>query len=235
MPLLSALALATTIAAAPQEPRPDCAAFASDRVMIIANPEVARQGQTLSLRAYSPRLNEASVTIPLVCLSDWRIAPEGAAALTDDGGLAIAPDAPAGQTLTVGATAPSGFASWETRIVGANEIVLTGFWRQVDVTCPQGGTPSEPVRELEFTALGGFSVTFQPFETYRDYWGKITFDAGGGMLSLEVEDGNYRPSGAILSGRATLEGSRLTLDGFNLGDRAATRPVTPCRYVFEKV
>ena len=49
------------------------------------------------------------------------------------------------------------------------------------------------IGELEFRADGTFSVTWVPFETYRDYWGRYTLDLRTGRLNLQVETGNYVP------------------------------------------
>ena len=113
--------------------------------------------------------------------------------------------------------------------------ILVGLWRQVEIEC-SGAQPSELVRELEFKAPGAFSVTFLPFETYRDYWGQVDFDPAAGRLTLTVEGGNQEPENAILSGSAHLEGDgrRLVLEGFNLGNAHHYNSGWPCRYVFAR-
>lgn len=232
--IVVAMSAAAIFVAPAQEAAPDCTAFVDDRVVIAADPNVARQGTTIRLTAYSPQGPAGPKILPLACLTDWQIMPEGAASLTDDGGLAIAADAPAGEPLTITAQAPGGATRLTTPIIGSDEIVLTGRWRQVEVTCPDGVAPEARVGELEFYPSGGFSVTYQPFESYRDYWGTTTFDPAAGRLSLTIEDGNAVPDAPLLSGSAVRDDTRLTLNGFYLGDRGRNQAPTPCRYVFEK-
>jgi hypothetical protein len=217
-------------------PAEDCSAFLQDRVLLAIDPPVARQGETVRVRAYSPQGPYAPKTIPLSCMRNWTINPAGAGSYSADHSLlTIAADAPVGDILTLGADAPGGFAYLTTALVGRDDVVLTGRWGQIEIDCPNGPAPTEPVRELEFDAMGGFSVTYLPFETYKDFWGKARFDAAGRRMELTIEAGNYRPAGAILSGPAYLDDQgRLVLDGFHLGDRQNV-PATPCRYVFAKV
>ncbi len=214
-----------------------CAAFADDRVLLTSDPGVARQGETISLRAYVLQGPYAAKDVPLECLAGWIIAPTGAATLSlDHSRLTIAADAPAGELLTVEAQGPGGFAHLTTTLIGRDERVLTGRWRQVDVDCPTGSEPREPVRELEFNAMGGFAVTYLPFETYKDYWGKARFDDARGHLLLTVQGGNREPRNPLLEGEARLGANgRLTLNGFHLGAQDPLTPARPCRYVFARL
>lgn len=215
----------------------ECAAFANDRVLLTSDPGVARQGETISLRAYVLQGPYASKDVPLGCLAGWMIAPTGAASLSPDHSrLTIAANAPAGELLTVEAQGPGGFAHLTTTLIGRDEQVLTGRWRQVEVDCPTGSDPREPVRELEFDARGGFAVTYLPFETYKDYWGKARFDKARGRLALAVEGGNREPRNPLLEGEARLGADgRLTLNGFHLGAQDPLIPARPCRYVFARL
>lgn len=214
----------------------ECAAFANDRVVLTAHPPTARQGETLTLRAHVPQGPYAPKSVPITCLTQWTVHPAGAASVSPlDGRLTIAPDAPAPEILTVGAQAPGGFAHLTTALVGRDDLVLTGRWSQVEIDCGEAAPPKEPVRELEFDSLGGFSVTYLPFETYRDYWGQARFDATLGKLDLTVTGENFTPRDPILSGPVRLDAEgRLILDGFNLGEREPTRRPGPCRYVFAR-
>jgi hypothetical protein len=109
---------------------------------------------------------------------------------------------------------------------------FTGYWKQDSITCT-GENPSEPVRELEFTADGAFSVTYLPFETYRDYWGQAAYEADTNLLALSVTGGNQIPVLATLTGEASfLADGKLVLDGFFLSSPHQTGGV--CRYVFAR-
>jgi hypothetical protein len=92
-------------------------------------------------------------------------------------------------------------------------LKIVGTWRQSDAECG----PAQPVRELIFEADGRYSVTWLPFETYRDYWGRYHYDPRAMRLSLTVEGGNYNPPDRALSGEARVADGALTLRGISLG------------------
>lgn len=228
------------VPAAPVEPAPvgSCGFFRSHPVAIWIDAEVVRPGDTLPLRAGSTLGRASGVMapdpMPTTCLSDWRIAPAGAAVVSADGAsLTVAPDAPVGATLILEANTPGEPARYETRIVGRDEIVLTGRYSQREVDCGAAERPARPIRELVFGPAGRFSVTWEPFETYVDYWGDYVWDPAEGRLALTVTGGNRHPGGdARLEGPVEIDadGRRLILLGFNLGD--AFNGGAPCRYVF---
>lgn len=214
----------------------ECAAFIADRVLLTIGAEVARQGATVPLRAYVPQGPYSPKQVPLTCLRGWTVNPAGSAEISiDPPTLTIAANAPAGEILTLGADAPGGFAYLTTMLVGRDELVLTGRWRQTDVECAEGPPPPEPIRELIVNAMGEYSVTWMPFETYKDYWGKARFDAAGRRLTLTVDGGNRPPVGAQLEGEASIDAEgRLILDGFHLGPENHIGPAHRCRYVFTR-
>ncbi len=104
----------------------------------------------------------------------------------------------AAQPATVGAQAQPGGSA------------LAGRWHQSSPVCAGGDPAPMPVAELEFDAdaAGRFAVTFVPFETYKDYWGRYRFDPASGALVLTVERGNAVPEDLDLDGRA-----RFAADG----------------------
>lgn len=216
----------------------ECAPFRFHPVAVWIDAEVVRQGDTLPLRAGSI-LGRASGLLtpepmPTTCLSDWRITPEGVAVVSADGSsLTVAPDAPAGTTLTLDARSPGEPARYQTRIVGRDEVILTGRYSQVEVDCGEAERPARPIRELVFGPTGRFSVTWEPFETYADYWGEFAWDPAAGRLALKITGGNRHPgANARLEGSVEVQahGRRLVLQGFNLGD--VLNGGAPCRYVF---
>lgn len=71
---------------------------------------------------------------------------------------------------------------------------LEGVWSQ-----PRKECGASSIGELEINR-GGFSVTWQPFESYKDYWGSYTFDRAEsdgieGTLVIEPSGGNFMPFG----------------------------------------
>jgi hypothetical protein len=253
-PLISAVLSASGILAAcagapePAAARPDepalseaCAAFRFHPVALWIDAEVVRQGDSAPIKAGSI-LGRASGDVtpdpmPTTCLSDWRVTPAGAAVVSADGSsLTVAADAPAGATLTLEARTPGEPARYATVIVGRDERVLTGRYSQTEVDCGGAERPARPIRELVFGPTGRFSVTWEPVETYTDYWGDYSWDAAAGRLALAITGGNRHPgANARLEGAVEVEadGRRLVLDGFNLGD--ALNGGAPCRYVFGKI
>jgi hypothetical protein len=69
-----------------------------------------------------------------------------------------------------------------------------------------------------FEADGTFTVTWFPFEVYKDYWGTYTFGLEQGTLTLTIDTGNYIPEEFDGEGTFTFEeGGRLVLRDIWLG------------------
>ena len=116
-------------------------------------------------------------------------------------------------------TSPSGGAP-------ASAPAFVGTWHQFEADCPG----AEPVRELIFKADGHYSVTWAPFETYKDYWGAWRYDAATRVLTLSVEGGNYQPSDRVLSGEVSADAHQLSLGAISLGaPREGGRCMAPFR------
>src|ERR1700756_2565489 len=89
----------------------------------------------------------------------------------------------------------------------ASAPAFVGTWAQAEAEC----AGAQPVRELIFTADGRYSVTWAPFETYKDYWGAWRYDAATRVLTLSVDGGNYQPSDRVLSGEVSADAHQLSL------------------------
>jgi hypothetical protein len=188
---------------------------------------VFRQGATVGIRPQRDQMPAGYRDLPAECLSGWAI--EGPADLSADRqSLTIRPDAPPGSDIVLRYSVKGEPVVSRFRVVARDAVVLTGRWGQSEAT---GCEALEPVRELEF-GPERFSVTFMPFESYKDYWGTYRFDAATGALRLTVDGGNSTPPGLDLEGTARLEDGHLVLDGMFLGDRAGRVPEHSCRYRF---
>jgi hypothetical protein len=240
MPRLARLALLIAAAAGlaacaglapPEPPRlPDPACHAErDFAFLETSPNVYRQGAAIALRPMVDLSPAGQDELPPRCTSGWTVS--GPARLSaDHRTLTIDGAAPVGARIDVGFAWLGRPVTARLTVVARDAVVLTGTRSQRSVA---GCDSADPVRELEFGANGRFAVTFQPFETYRDYWGTYAFDAAAGSLRLTVEGGNFVPPGLILQGPATLVEGRLILTGFYLGTRnGAPPPPQGCTYQF---
>lgn len=191
--------------------------------------DVHRQGATIRITPRAARPPAGTRELPMHCTSDWAIT--GPATLSPDRrSITIAPDAPPGSAIRISYRAVTGPVQQTIVVIGRDEVVLTGTRGQRSV---EGCDVSMPVGELEFSVGNRFAVTFQPFETYKDYWGSYSFDPATGRLVMTVSGGNFQPPGLDLDGTARIEGNRLILEGMYLGSRdGRPPPAAGCRYVF---
>lgn len=113
-------------------------------------------------------------------------------------------------------------------VYDADARPLVGRWTQTaDPSC----STESIIRELKFNGDGTFSVTWMPFEAYKDYWGDFDYETQTGLLSLKPDGGNYVPDD-VSSGMVRLAGDTLTLmDGMSFG---ATRAGETCSAPFER-
>jgi hypothetical protein len=178
----------------------------------------------------------------------WKVEPEGkGAAISSNGLLTVDPRTPPHSRFIVTADIEQGRAQRSVGVLvyTSEDQPLVGFWREKsrsDCEAQNGTTPLLPIRELEFRAKGWFSVTWMPFETYRDYWGSYTADDSSGMLMLKIDQGNYVPEPFRGSGKFKFtEKSTLELTGVYLGwkntsgQAAPTQVSSKCRYIFSRL
>lgn len=112
---------------------------------------------------------------------------------------------------------------------------LVGSWKEMSAaSCddPTRIVEGDPIKELEFRADGTFSVVWDPFEVYKDYWGTYSFDRKSGNIALKVVNGNAVPALPDLDGTAKVEGTKLVLDQLSLGKQNANDAI--CRMEFER-
>jgi hypothetical protein len=177
-------------------------------------------GASVSLEAYwtdGPRSFERA---PRHCVTDVQFSPEGIVQLEPDGvSIRVADNAPGFALVTITGRVGGQSLEAQIRVVRPEEAPLRGTWRQTNSTCLNGLMPT-PIQELVFDAMGRFSVTWTPFEVYRDYWGAYRFDPAVKSFGAEVESGNNRPANLDLAGTASVVGDELILEDVWLGDPA---------------
>ena len=226
--LLSASTTAQAEEAQPP-PAPDTTClWPPDRINFVEfSTPVFRQGTTITILPKRDQMPAGYRDLPSECLSGWSI--EGAAELSADRRtLTIHPDAPPGSEIVLRFSVRGEPVAARLRVVARDAVVLTGTWGQ---TAAAGCETLEPVRELQF-GPDRFSVTFTPFESYKDYWGTYSFDPQTGALQLTVAGGNFTPGGLDLEGTARIEDGHLVLEGMYLGNRMGGPPEGGCRYRF---
>jgi hypothetical protein len=207
----------------------DCSAADASTVLVVQQTP-ARPGATLRIGAASGPWR--SNPVPVACLAGWRTSDHAVTLSPDHSSLIVGADAVAGRTVEVSTAAKGRRITTTVRIVGRDEIALTGYWKQDSVDCGTAATPGEPVRELHFDDKGGYSATFTPFESYKDYWGTFALDAASGAIAFAYDSGNLPAEGLDLTGTAALgDDGKLTLDGLFLGERGGPEGRS-CRYVF---
>lgn len=85
---------------------------------------------------------------------------------------------------------------------------FAGYWRE------SGGD----IRELVFSPDGTFSLTVHPFEVYKDYWGRYSYDLRKQSISFFIHGGNKKPEDADLNGFFRFDNAGdLVLDSIYFG------------------
>jgi hypothetical protein len=211
----------------PRQPDPACVPDFYNFAFLETDTKVFRQGATVKLMPSVNRQPAGEQQVPVRCTKGWAVT--GPATLSADRtSLTIAPDAPVGALVTVTYTYEGKPVKAQFHVIGRDEVVLTGRYSQRSL---EGCHAGDPVGELEFMPGNRFSVTYRPFESYRDYWGSYSFDPATRRLVLKPEGGNFVPPFVDLEGEAELVEGRLVLKDMFLGSRDAP-PQSGCTYRF---
>jgi hypothetical protein len=171
----------------------------------------------------------------------WSVEPsEGATIDAGTGRFTVEPGTPSGEVYTVTADVENGrrLVSVEVYVYTPEANPLVGLWREeAQLACDtsEDEVPEERIGELRFDADGTFSVTWMPFEIYKDYWGSYQFDSQQGTLHLDVEGGNYVPEDVDGSGSFLIdEQGRLVLRDMWLGTPHGGSGVAHCGHRFTR-
>jgi len=177
--------------------------------------------------------------VPVAADATWSITPaDGARIDPFTGILSIDASTPSGSVFMARAEIEGGLHVVETRVKTFTPETnpLIGYWGEVAQLACEGGAevaPAKAIAELVFDPDGAFSVTWVPFESYKDYWGTYTFDLAQGTLELSVTGGNTIPSDVDGHGEFAIDASgRLILTDLWLGTPSLERGPPNCGHRF---
>jgi hypothetical protein len=148
---------------------------------------------------------------PVDACASWSVDPSKGASIDPKKGLFAVDEAtPSGSVFTVSADVEEGrrVVSVRVHVFTPQEDPLVGLWKEeAQFVCGTGDevAPERAIGELRFEADGGFSVTWQPFEVYKDYWGTYAYGISQGTLDLVIAGGNYIPDDLAASGSILLD------------------------------
>jgi len=187
----------------------------------------ARPGSTLDIDLGKTECCYSFQAIPACAV--YSVAPQSAATIDPATGvLAIEPTTPSGTVVHVVADVQEGAKRVEldVHVYTPEAMPQVGRWRESKVlSCDDGSEldPVESIEEIEFWGDGTFSVTWHPFEIYRDYWGPAALDLAASSVNLGISGGNFTP--ANFDGVGTFElvdANTLKLQGVWLGTKGGT-------------
>jgi hypothetical protein len=179
--------------------------------------------------------------IPVDVAATWSVSPDDGATIDPDtGALTIDPDVPSGSGFTVSAVVADGqhMVTADVHVYTPEGKPFVGFWREVAQRSCDDGTeidPSSPIEELVFAADGQLAVTWQPFESYVDYWGTYAFDLDAGTVELTITSGNFVPNDVDGQGRFMFdEAGKLVLIDMWLGTSHSSEGPPNCGHRFSR-
>jgi hypothetical protein len=178
--------------------------------------------------------------IPVNIATTWSVGPAGGAGIDPaKGELAIDGSVPSGSQFTVSATVEEDrqAVTAEVHVYTPEGNPFVGFWREeAQLACDDGEevAPALRVEELVFAADGQFAVTWQPFESYVDYWGTYAFDLNAGTIELTITSGNFVPGDVDGQGRFKVEEGKLVLTDVWLGTSHSSKAPPNCGHRFSR-
>ena len=161
-----------------------------------ARPIQATPGQTLHLKIKAWQEGRVPpILVDVLVKAKWSVVPEyGIQLNTHTGELNINETAKPGAEYTITAVVA----------VGNDQKIITNTLHVfTDASNPfvgQWTDMNKQIRELIFGADGAFAVTAIPFEIYKDYWGKYSFNLKQRTILFEVTGGNNIPKDLDLEG-----------------------------------
>jgi hypothetical protein len=187
----------------------------------------SRPGSTLDIDLGKTECCYSFEAIP--ACAEYSVTPQNAATIDPvTGVLTIDPATPSGTTVHVVADVQDGAKKVELdiHVYTPEAMPQVGSWRESKVlSCADGSEldPVESIEEIEFWADGTYSVTWHPFEIYRDYWGPAALDLVSNNVNLGISGGNFTPTNFDGTGTFELvDANTLKLQNVWLGTKDGT-------------
>lgn len=125
----------------------------------------------------------------------------------------------------------------EYKIIDTSLYPLMGIWHEIPNPNCQAFLPNEQlIKELDINSKNVFAITWQPFESYHDYWGNFDFDIKTGNFKIEITRGNYIPDDIIKIGSAEIlpNGNLKINDVFFGNNKNGQTRGNKCGHLFSK-
>lgn len=234
---------------APAQVGSECLDDPEARIVIGDGHAIAlRPGATATLHVICTQFGfmESDVSVPVT----WTLEAKGLGSLdAKTGALALAASARPGTRAKVLAEltvrGKRQRLQSEVVVIDAAPQPWAGMWEEsARLACDSSGktggpdpTPADEaplMRELMLNEDGSFTVTWFPFERYKDYWGTYAVDRKTGAVTFTVTGGNsVPPPGADLTGTLRFEPSgALVLADLYLGAPSGSTPPRACGHRF---
>jgi hypothetical protein len=214
--------------------QPGCSIPSDHHVVIAIEPLEMVPGERRVLELSMVRAPYTpSEPVPAACKARWSVNEGSHARVDDRGRFRLTRYARPGEQVVVSVNVGGRKVRQEVHVIDPHPNPIAGTWSQSGpAQCDSAvDAAAVPVRELVIRRDGRFSLTYTPFETYKDYWGTYTFDQATGALAMGVAGGTRDPWGLDLAGTAHVADRRLTLRGVWLGQPGQATART-CTYVF---
>lgn len=203
--------------------------FQKENLRILgAEPLKACPGDTLQLKI----MTWGEQSVPPMFMSEvdanpvWSVSPYSGVELDSRSGR-----------LVIGRSVRHGSVYELSAVLGKYQVHPNRLYVYTKEANPFVGTwtdVKEDVLDFILSVDGTFSVTFQPFEAYKDFWGEYRYDLEKKYIALTVKGGNSVPLDGDLEGTFFFDaGGRLHLESIFFGSHNGRIPKRSV-YIFRR-
>jgi hypothetical protein len=187
----------------------------------MANSFTIQPGETIELKPFTRECCVFDTPVENACIL-WSMKEKVPGVHLDPDGKVTVDSTAGSGTYEVTGDLEEGKKTLNTKIAiySPSQNPLVGMWKEYsefDCTTKKEFEPELKILEAEFKADGTFSITWTPFEVYKDYWGTYTFDLKTGNITLSNISGNYVPKDFDGEGTFSIQQGALVFDNVWLG------------------